>query len=83
MLTKKTLASLQDQYSELKQERDLLEMQLQAEIRNSNRLGRDVESLMQTKRQLLDQIDRIKSEHIEAMRERVEKTKRKQRELNV
>lgn len=61
----------------MKQERDLLEMQLQAEIRNSNRLGRDVESLMQTKRQLLDQIDRIKSEHIESMRERVEKTKRK------
>lgn len=68
--------SIQEQYSELKHERDLLEIQLQAEIRNSNRLGRDVEGLQSTKRQLLDQIDCIKSEHIKEMHKRLERSKK-------
>lgn len=67
---------VQDQFAELKQERDLLEIQLQAEIRNSNRLNRNIEELSLTKRELLDRIDRIKSEHIEEMRQRLEKPKK-------
>lgn len=67
---------VQDQFAELKQERDLLEIQLQAEIRNSNRLNRNVDELSLTKRELLDRIDRMKSEHIEEMRQRLEKPKK-------
>lgn len=59
-----------------KHERDLLEMHLQAEIRNANRLGRDVEELSVKKRELLDQIYRMKNEHIEEMRQRTEKPRR-------
>lgn len=51
-------------------------MQLQAEMRNSNRLNRDIEDLLSTKRELLDRIDRMKSEHIEEMREIIERPKK-------
>lgn len=61
----------------LKHERDLLEIQLDAEIRNCNRLSRDVEGLLSTRRQLLDQIERIENEHIEERRKRIERSKRR------
>lgn len=67
---------LQEQYSELKHDRDLLDMHLQSEIRNSNRLNRDVQGLLSTNKSLLDQIDRLKSEHIEEMRKRLDKSKK-------
>lgn len=51
-------------------------MQLLAEIRNSNRLGRDIEELVATKRELLDRIDRIKAGHIEELRKRLERSKK-------
>lgn len=51
-------------------------MQLQAEIRNSNRLSRNVEDLSSSKRELLDRIDRIKSDHIEEIRQLVAKPKK-------
>lgn len=57
----------------MKQERDLLQMHLQAEIHNSNRLNRDVEELLATKKHLLELIDRIKTEHITELRNIVEK----------
>lgn len=60
----------------LKHERDLLEMQLDAEIRNSNRLNRDVESLLSTRRELLDHIDRIETEHIKERHKRLERSKK-------
>lgn len=60
----------------MKHAKDLLEMQLQAEISNSNRLNRDVESLLQTKKNLLQQIDRIQSDHIKEMHKRLERSKK-------
>lgn len=60
----------------MKHERDLLEMQLQSEIRNSNRLNRDVHGLLSTNKMLLDHIDRLKSEHIEDLRKRLEGSKK-------
>lgn len=51
-------------------------MQLLAEVRNSNRLGRDIDSLLITRRELTERIDRIQSEHVEELRKRLERSKR-------
>lgn len=55
----------------MRHQRDLLDIQLNAEIRNSNRLNRDVEGLLSTNKMLLDHIDRLKSEHIEDLRKKL------------
>lgn len=64
---------MQEQCAELKHQRDLLDMQLNSEIRNSHRLNRDVEGLLSTNKMLLDHIDRLKSDHIEDLRKKLEK----------
>lgn len=59
-------------------------MRLEAEMRNSNRLNRTIEELSVTKRELMDKIDRMKSDHIEEMRQMIEtKPKRFLRHLNL
>lgn len=67
----------QEEFCELKHKRELLVMQLDAEIRNSNRLNRDVTDLVTTKRELLQHIGRLESKHHEDMRKILEKSKRK------
>lgn len=58
-------------------------MQLEAEMRNSNRLGRNIEELTTAKRELLDRIDRIKSEHIEELRRLVDRPRRRFQHRNI
>lgn len=69
-------SSLQEQLSVLKHERDLLEIHLDSEIKNSNQLNRDVEALRATKRELLQHIDHLETKHIEEIRNILEKTNR-------
>lgn len=69
-------SSLQEQLSVLKHERDLLEIHLDSEIKNSNQLNRDVEALRTTKRELLQHIDHLETKHIEEIRNILEKTNR-------
>lgn len=66
---------LQEQYNELKNDRDFLEMQLQAEIHNSDRLNRDVQSLL-SKNKMLEHIDNLKNQHIEELRDKLDRSQR-------
>lgn len=60
---------LKKQVVALKTENDILEMKLQAELKNTHRLSRDVENLQWSKNELLDMINH--SFNIEKLRQKV------------
>lgn len=53
----------------IKTEKDILDMKLQAELKTTHRLSRDVENLQWTKTELLDMINR--SRNIEELRQKI------------
>lgn len=53
----------------IKTEKDILEMKLQAELKNAHRLSRDVDNLQWTKHELLNMINR--SGNIEELRQKI------------
>ncbi|XP_031627288.1 uncharacterized protein LOC116343404 [Contarinia nasturtii] len=59
----------QAQLVAIKIEKDILEMKLQSELRNTHRLTRDVDNLQWTKNELLDIMNR--SQNIEELRQKM------------
>lgn len=59
----------QKQMVAIKTENDILDMKLQAELKTTHRLSRDVENLQWTKTELLDMINR--SRNIEELRQKI------------
>lgn len=57
----------------MEQEKKSLERKLEAEVRNSIQLSREVDNLQYAKRNLQEYIDRIQSEHIDELRKIVDK----------